>query len=41
LVFAETWTDQAPAKTGDYYYLRAAQADGGWIWSSPIWVEVR
>jgi hypothetical protein len=40
LVFTQTWTDTAPAKTGDYYYVRVAQSDGGWIWSSPVWVEV-
>ena len=40
VVFAESWTDQSPAKTGDYYYVRIAQADGGWVWSSPIWVAV-
>jgi len=41
LIFSERWTDSAPAKSGDYYYVRVAQTDGGWAWSSPIWVEVR
>jgi hypothetical protein len=34
------WTDPAPAKDGDYYYARVTQADGEWIWSSPIFIEL-
>jgi hypothetical protein len=40
VIVTRTWQDTAPAKRGDYYYIRVAQADGAWIWSSPIWVEV-
>lgn len=40
LLFSETWRDDSPAKTGDYYYARITQIDGGQAWSSPIWVEV-
>lgn len=34
------WSDPGPAKTGDYYYARIVQADGEWVWSSPIFIEV-
>ena len=40
LLVSHTWKDPAPARAGDYYYARIAQTDGGWIWSSPIWVEL-
>ncbi|MCP4251710.1 MAG: DUF3604 domain-containing protein, partial [bacterium] len=40
LVVTHTWRDSSPAQTGDYYYVRINQLDGGWIWSSPIWVAV-
>lgn len=39
-IATRTWKDTAPAVAGDYYYVRIVQTDGGWIWSSPIWVEV-
>jgi hypothetical protein len=35
------WLDTQPAEDGDYYYVRIEQADGQWIWSSPIWVELK
>ena len=35
------WTDDSPARTGDYYYVRIAQTDGEWIFSSPIWIDVQ
>lgn len=34
------WSDPAPARDGDYYYARIVQADGEWIWSSPIFIEI-
>lgn len=34
------WTDPAPAEAGDYYYARVTQADGEWIWSSPVFIEL-
>ena len=34
------WSDTLPAADGDYYYVRAEQQDGGWIWSSPIWTRI-
>ena len=34
------WTDESLARTGDYYYVRIAQTDGEWIFSSPIWIDV-
>jgi hypothetical protein len=34
------WTDPEPAREGDYYYVRIAQVDGHWIYSSPIWIEL-
>lgn len=34
------WTDESPARTGDYYYVRIVQTDGEWIFSSPIWIDV-
>jgi len=39
-LFSRSWQDTAPAESGDYYYARIGQIDGGMIWSSPIWVEV-
>ena len=32
------FTDPAPPKHGDYYYVRVRQLDGGTAWSSPIWI---
>jgi hypothetical protein len=40
LITSWEWTDPAPAKDGDYYYARIVQADGEWIWSSPIFIEL-
>lgn len=40
LIVTWNWSDPAPARAGDYYYVRIAQADGEWIWSSPIFIEV-
>ncbi len=34
-----TWQDDAPAADGTYYYVRARQRDGHWIFSSPIFLE--
>ena len=34
------WTDVAPAKSGDYYYVRVKQTDNQWIYSSPIWIDL-
>ena len=34
------WADTQPAQNGDYYYARIKQADGHWIFSSPIWIEL-
>lgn len=34
------WRDPTTAKDGDFYYVRIVQADGEWIWSSPIFVEL-
>jgi hypothetical protein len=34
------WTDPQPAGDGDYYYVRIAQVDEHWIYSSPIWIEL-
>lgn len=39
-LFSETWEDSAPARDGDYYYVRITQTDGGQAWSSPIWIEL-
>lgn len=41
IVESQTWQDETPARDGDCYYVRIAQVDGGWIWSSPIWVECK
>ncbi|MCC7293186.1 MAG: CehA/McbA family metallohydrolase [Phycisphaerales bacterium] len=38
-VEALEWSDEAPARNGDYYYARIVQEDNEWIWSSPIWIE--
>ncbi|UCG32851.1 MAG: CehA/McbA family metallohydrolase [Phycisphaerales bacterium] len=35
------WVDPAPACDGDYYYVRIEQADGEWVYSSPIWIALR
>ena len=35
------WTDPELAQQGDYYYARISQADGHWIYSSPIWIELK
>jgi hypothetical protein len=32
------FTDLEDAQTGDYYYVRVTQLDGGRAWSSPFWV---
>ncbi len=40
MMAAWQWTDPAPAKDGDYYYVRIVQADGEWVWSSPIFIEL-
>jgi hypothetical protein len=34
------WRDPTTARSGDYYYVRIAQLDGEWIWSSPIFIEL-
>lgn len=37
-------TDRAPrsfSERGDYYYLRVAQKNGQWAWSSPVWVDAK
>ena len=31
--------DDEPEQDVDFYRLRAAQANGQWVWLSPIWVE--
>lgn len=41
LLEAWEWTDPEPAHQGDYYYARISQTDGHWIYSSPIWIEVK
>jgi hypothetical protein len=33
-----TFTDMDAPRSGDYYYLRVTQIDGGRAWSSPFWV---
>ncbi len=33
-----TFIDNSPSETGDYYYVRIRQMDGGMAWSSPWWV---
>jgi len=35
----EVALEDEPARETDYYYLRAAQENGQWAWSSPIWVS--
>ena len=40
LIATWNWSDPDPAQEGDYYYVRIAQSDGEWIWSSPIFIEV-
>jgi hypothetical protein len=30
---------EAPGAARDWYYVRVAQRNGQWAWSSPIWVE--
>ena len=37
LTEAGTYTDRPPDGV-HYYYLRVMQADGEWLWSSPVWV---
>ena len=32
------FTDEDDPRQGDYYYVRATQANDGLVWSSPIWV---
>ena len=32
------FTDEDEPRQGDYYYVRATQANDGAVWSSPIWV---
>jgi hypothetical protein len=39
LVASWEWSDPEPAQDGDFYYARVAQADGEWIWSSPVFIE--
>ncbi len=34
-----SFRDKTPVKAGDYYYLRAVQADDEIAWSSPVWLE--
>jgi hypothetical protein len=36
-----TFTDMDAPRSGDYYYLRVTQIDGGRAWSSPFWVGGR
>lgn len=35
------WAAELEDESGEtaYYYLRARQKNGAWVWSSPIWVE--
>ena len=40
LDFPGEWTDPAPLKGDNRYYLRIEQADGNMAWSSPVWVTV-
>ena len=35
------YRDMGPARSGDYYYVRVTQLDGGQAWSSPFWVGER
>ncbi|HBJ87034.1 MAG TPA: hypothetical protein DDZ88_24885 [Verrucomicrobiales bacterium] len=37
----QTWTDSAPLKGENRYYLRIEQSDGNMAWSSPLWVTVK
>ena len=32
--------DTAPARQGDFYYVRIVQEDENTIWSSPVWVDL-
>lgn len=32
------FTDEDDPRQGDYYYVRASQANDGLVWSSPVWV---
>ena len=34
-----TYSDVGAVESGDYYYLRVRQVDGGMAWSSPWWIE--
>ena len=38
--YAITYRDTAKPSGGQYYYVRAEQADGNLAWSSPIWVNL-
>ncbi len=38
---SSTWTDEAPLKGENRYYLRIEQSDGNMAWSSPLWITVR
>ena len=31
--------EDEPERETDYYYLRVAQENGHWAWTSPIWVS--
>jgi hypothetical protein len=33
------WADPAPLSGTHYYYVRVTQRNGGYAWSSPIWVD--
>ena len=35
---AFTWTDPHPALSETWYYVRVIQANGGFVWSTPIWI---
>jgi hypothetical protein len=36
-----SFTDMDASRSGDYYYVRVTQIDGGRAWSSPFWVGGR
>jgi hypothetical protein len=38
---SQTWTDSAPLKGENRYYLRIEQTDGNMAWSSPLWITVK
>jgi hypothetical protein len=38
---SETWTDPAPLKGENRYYLRIEQSDGNMAWSSPLWITLK